>query len=166
VAESGSHKRFLALLDEHGHFVLALLRRLCRDRHDAEDTFQETAVRVWRSLEKQPLLRNPRGWLLTIAYRAYVDQASRQPVEAGAHDSAESLACNLTPPDLHAEHREQTGQVRDAVALLPGPLRDVVLLHYTGCLSIHETAAAMGLAVGTVKSRLNTALGKLRELLT
>jgi DNA-directed RNA polymerase specialized sigma24 family protein len=39
------------------------------------------------------------------------------------------------------------------------------MLHYTGRLSLSETAAAMGLSVGTVKSRLNAALGKLRGLL-
>src|SRR5438094_149546 len=48
VGDPWHDRQFLALLDDHGAIVLALLRRLCRNQHDAEDAFQETAVRVWR----------------------------------------------------------------------------------------------------------------------
>src|SRR6516225_6896777 len=78
VSDPRHERQFLALLDDHGPVVLALLRRLCRNPHDAEDAFQETAVRVWRSLGSQPAVRNPRGWLLTIAYRTFLDQAARR----------------------------------------------------------------------------------------
>ena len=40
---------FLGLVDEHGAAVLALLRRLCGRGHDAEDLFQDVAIRVWRT---------------------------------------------------------------------------------------------------------------------
>ena len=73
MSDSGLDRQFLALLDDHGAIVLALLRRLCRNHHDAEDAFQDTAVRVWCSLANEPALCNPRAWLLTIAYRAYLD---------------------------------------------------------------------------------------------
>src|SRR5262245_51538169 len=73
---------FLGLVDEHGAAVLALLRRLCGRGHDAEDLFQEVAVRVWRNLGSRPRLRNPRGWLMTIAYRAFLDHEARAPKHA------------------------------------------------------------------------------------
>jgi DNA-directed RNA polymerase specialized sigma24 family protein len=66
------NETFQALVDEHGATVLAMLRRLCRNPHDADDLFQDVAVRVWRNLGSRPVLRNPRAWLLTIAYRVYV----------------------------------------------------------------------------------------------
>jgi RNA polymerase sigma-70 factor (ECF subfamily) len=158
-------RQFLAMLDEHGPSILALLRRLCRNRDDAEDAFQETAVRVWRSLGNQPRLRNPRGWLLTIAYRTYLDQVKRGRVPVCGQDPADVADRRLLPPAAAAERQEEAEQVREAVASLPEALREVVLLHYTARLSLHETAQAMGLSVGTVKSRLNAALGKLRGLL-
>jgi RNA polymerase sigma-70 factor (ECF subfamily) len=52
-----------------------------------------------------------------------------------------------------------------AVKTLPAGVRDVVTLHYTGGLTLRETAEAMGLSLGTVKSRLNSGLESLRSLL-
>jgi DNA-directed RNA polymerase specialized sigma24 family protein len=57
---------------------MALLRRLCRNQHDAEDAFQQTALRVWRSFASRPWLRNPRAWLMRIAYRTFLDQQSKR----------------------------------------------------------------------------------------
>jgi len=165
VSDSRHDRQFLALLDDHGAIVMALLRRLCRNHHDAEDAFQETAVRVWRSLGQQPVLRNPRGWLLTIAYRAYLDQASQRRGTENGHDCAQTPDQRLLPPEARVEQKEEEARVHQAIASLPEPLREVVFLHYTARLSLKETAAAMGLALGTAKSRLNAALGKLRGLL-
>ena len=165
VSDSGQDRQFLALLDDHGAIVLALLRRLCRNYHDAEDAFQDTAVRVWCSLANEPALRNPRSWLLTIAYRAYLDQAARRPTTAKGDDFAQTPDERLLPPETQVEQQEEQARVRKAIASLPEPLREVLLLHYTGQLSLKETAAALGIAVGTAKSRLNSALAKLREFL-
>ena len=48
---------------------------------------------------------------------------------------------------------------------LSDPIREVVILHYAGGLSLSETAAAMGISKGTAKSRLSSALVKLRSVL-
>ncbi len=51
MAHGDDHRQpFTDLLDAHGAAVLAMLRRLCGNRHDADDVFQETAARVWRHL--------------------------------------------------------------------------------------------------------------------
>jgi RNA polymerase sigma-70 factor (ECF subfamily) len=120
---------------------------------------------VWRSLANQPALRNPRAWLLTIAYRAYLDQAARRLDTAKDQDCAQTPDERSLPPEIQVEQQEEQARVRQAIASLPEPLREVLLLHYTGQLSLKETATALGIAVGTVKSRLNSALAKLREFL-
>lgn len=160
-----SERQFLGMLEEHGPSILALLRRLCRNATDAEDALQETAVRVWRSLDSRPRLRNPRGWLLTIAYRVYVDQAKRWRIVTCGQHPEDLPDPHLLPPEAEAERREEAERVRGAVASLPEAQREVVLLHYTARLSLRETAQAMGLSVGTVKSRLHAALGQLRGFL-
>ena len=66
---SAEYEAFMALVDEHGGSLLAMLRRLCRHEQNAEDIFQETAARVWRTFPDRPRLTNPRGWLMTIGYR-------------------------------------------------------------------------------------------------
>ena len=68
---------FLDLVDRHGATVLAMLRRLCGNRHDADDVFQEVAAKVWLNLHSRPRLRSPRAWLLTVAYRQFLDHRAR-----------------------------------------------------------------------------------------
>jgi RNA polymerase sigma-70 factor, ECF subfamily len=157
---------FLGLLDRHGAGALEMLRRLCGNGHDAEDVFQDVAIRVWKHLGERPRLRDDRGWLLTIAYHAYLDhQARRPPAHVTLFDDDEALASAPTDCDPVAvvERAERARLVNEAVAGLSPPLREVVLLHYTGGLTLRQVAAATGASIGTVKSRLNAGLERLRR---
>jgi RNA polymerase sigma-70 factor (ECF subfamily) len=157
---------FLALLDRHGSVALAMLRRLCGNRHDAEDVFQDVAARVWKHLGERPRLRNERGWLLTIVHRAYLDhQARRPPAHVQLFDDDDALGRNGADRDpvAIAERTERAEQVRAAIAELSPLLREVVVLHYTGGLSLRQVASATDSSIGTVKSRLNAGLEKLRR---
>jgi RNA polymerase sigma-70 factor (ECF subfamily) len=160
---------FLSLLDRHGARALGLLRRLCGNGHDAEDVFQDVAVRVWKHLGERPRLRNDRAWLLTIAYRAYLDhQARRPPVHMSRFEDEKALASPWIERDpvAVAERAERAGLVNKAVAGLSPPLREVLVLHYTAGLSLRQVAATMEVSVGTVKSRLNAGLEQLRSIMT
>jgi RNA polymerase sigma-70 factor (ECF subfamily) len=157
---------FLALLDRHGAVALGMLRRLCGNGHDADDVFQDVAVRVWKHLGERPRLRDDRAWLLTITYRAFLDdQTRRPPVHAPLFDDDEPLATSRTDSDpvAVAERAERAALVNEAVAGLSPPLREVVVLHYTGGLSLRQVATTMGVSIGTVKSRLNAGLEQLRR---
>jgi RNA polymerase sigma-70 factor (ECF subfamily) len=159
---------FQALLDEHGAPTLAMLRRLCGNPHDADDLFQEVAVRVWRNRKARPFLRNARGWILTIAYRAFLDHRATRPCFASLDEDDRAFArVGLDrDPVAIAEVAERARLLDSAVAKLSPTLRSVIVLHYTGGLSIREVAKATGLSVGTVKSRLNAGLEQLRGRLT
>ena len=156
---SNQRREFMQLLDVHGGALLAMLRRLCRNRHDADDVMQETAIRVWRNFDRRPVLRSPRAWLMTIGYRAFLDCRKR-------HNNHELMVdVPDTPengPDVLAERAERCDRLRDLLNELPPAVREVLVLHYSAHLTIRETAAAMGISTGTVKSRLNSALTKLR----
>jgi RNA polymerase sigma-70 factor (ECF subfamily) len=163
---ANDREAFLDLVDRHGAGALGLLRRLSGNKHDAEDVFQDVAVRVWKHLGERPRLRDERAWLMTIAYRAYLDhQARRPPANVSLFEDDEALA--RTGPDRDpvaiAERAELAQRVNDAVAELSPLLREVVVLHYTGGLSLRQVAAATGASIGTVKSRLNAGLEKLRR---
>jgi RNA polymerase sigma-70 factor (ECF subfamily) len=99
---------------------------------------------------------------MTIGYRAFLDFRSRQERHEGLSDPADDR--NGSPMQM-AERSEERDQVRAAIAGLPEPIREVVVLHYVGGLTLGQTAAAMELSTGTVKSRLNAALNKLRSVL-
>src|SRR5438270_475764 len=80
----------MRLVDDHGAVALGMLRRLCGNTTDAEDVFQETAVRVWRSFAARHDVRNKRAWLLSIAYRAFLDWADRRRSQEELWDTADT----------------------------------------------------------------------------
>ena len=158
---------FLELVDRHGAAVMAMLRRLCGNSHDADDVFQEVAARVWINLHSRPRLRSPKAWLLTIAYRQFIDHRARVRVHVPLLDiDAPEREWPSLDPAMRAERTEDVKMLEQAVQKLPESLRTIVALHYTGGLSLRETAQAAGISVGTAKSRLSTALTQLRRCLS
>jgi RNA polymerase sigma-70 factor (ECF subfamily) len=97
---------------------------------------------------------------MTIAYHCYLDYRARQSVFKQEGDCRDDWRSG---PAEQVEHAEQIRQVRAFVAALPEPVRAVVVMHYTAGLSLRQTAQAMGISVGTVKSRLNNGLQRLRK---
>jgi RNA polymerase sigma-70 factor, ECF subfamily len=158
---------FLDLVDRHGATVLAMLRRLCGNRHDADDVFQEVAARAWLNLRSRPILRSPRAWLMTIAYRQFLDHRARVISHVPLLESdAPERDWSAADPSRAAERSEEARMLDLAVQKLPESLRSIIVLHYTGGLSLRETAHLAGVSVGTAKSRLNTALTQLRRRLS
>jgi RNA polymerase sigma-70 factor (ECF subfamily) len=161
-AMTSDRRKFVALLEAHGPALLGMLRRLCRNAHDADDVYQDTAMRVWRYFPQRPRLRNPKSWLMTIAYRAFVDHHQRR----RKHEPFIELADQRgEAPDTLAEKAEWSKQIAAALESLSPAVRQVVVLHYSGGLTLRETAAAMDISIGTAKSRLNAGLEALRSLL-
>jgi RNA polymerase sigma-70 factor (ECF subfamily) len=159
---SSDRRKFVALIEAHGPALLAMLRRLCRNSHDADDVYQDTAVRVWRHFASRPRLRNPKAWLMTIGYRAFVDHHERR----RHHEPCLDLA-DPRPDEAarKAEQAEWSVRLEAAIETLAPPVRQVIVLHYTGGLTLRQTAEAMGLSAGTIKSRLNAGLLELRRTL-
>ena len=151
----------MELFDAHSGALMSMLRRLCGRRCEAEDVFQETAIRVWRSFDRRPVLRSPKSRLFTIGYRTFLVLAAQTRSGPELPDLEDSRG---VPPLEGAERAESWRLVQDAMSDLPEIIRQVVVLHYLGGLSIRETAAAMNLSEGTVKSRLNSALCRFRSV--
>jgi RNA polymerase sigma-70 factor (ECF subfamily) len=163
VSINPQRQAFMEMVDAHGPAVMGMLRRMCRNNHDAEDVFQETAIRVWRNFASRPRLRNPRAWLMTIAYRTFLDQKVR-----GRRQHESFVDAPDTRSESPLEKTSKADEVQNMLAAmedLPEMVREVVVLHYSGGLSLRETAAVLGISTGTVKSRLNAALVKLRSVL-
>lgn len=120
-------------------------------------------MRVWKYLDGAPRLRNSRGWLMTIGYRVFLDLKSSHPKPGQLAVEHEISHRSQQTPDQVAEMSESAEQVNAMVSQLPAKLRDVVVLHYTAGLTLRQTATAVGVPVGTVKSRLHQALEHLRR---
>jgi RNA polymerase sigma-70 factor (ECF subfamily) len=162
TAMDSDRRKFVALLESHGPALLGMLRRLCRNAHDADDVYQDTAMRVWRHFPQRPRLRNPKSWLMTIAYRAFVDHHERRRKHEPLIEPADQRG---EGPEAQAEKAEWSQRIAAALEALSPAIRQVVVLHYSGGLTLRETAAAMDVSIGTVKSRLNSGLEALRSVL-
>jgi len=97
---------------------------------------------------------------MTIGYHAFLDSRERRVATRELVDPADRRDHS---PGALIEKAEDRDRVRSAIGELAEPIREVVALHYIGGLSISQTAAAMQIAAGTVKSRLNSALVTLRR---
>ena len=131
---------------------------------DAADVAQETFVAAWQQL---PRLRDAHAfsaWLHRICVnrsRNWLRDRARRPHGMAAMD-AEADALRDLGADFHGSV-EARSVLEPAFERLSGDHRAVLALHYSIGLSIAETADALGLRVGTAKSRLNAALATLRR---
>jgi RNA polymerase sigma factor (sigma-70 family) len=134
--------------------VTAVVARMV-GREEAEDVVQEALLHAYLGLSR---LREPArftSWLCAIA----VNLAKMRLRSRGRRPELLGLRDNAGAP---AEDRELLELVRDAVELLPGGQRDVVLMHYVDGLSCAEIASVLGSSPGAVRARLHRARAQLR----
>lgn len=138
-----------------------LAASVLRDQAEAEDVVQEACVKAWRrhgSLRDQQAFR---AWFLAIVANQARTAARRQ-------RRRDLLSSVLAVLRSHGEPEQRMASdlaVRTAIARLPLHQRQVVVLHYHFGRSAEQIAELLGLPVGTVKSRLNRAVSRLRGYL-
>lgn len=151
----GRHAAFDRVVVPEIGRLLGAARTLTREQSAAEDLVQETLLRAYRALCRFDG-RHPRAWLLTIMRNAFYKDARRkrpQPAEVAPVDAD------------HADLVAFDDALTRALAALPEAQRDVVVLVDVEGLAYAEAAAALGIPVGTVMSRLHRARAGLREQL-
>jgi len=143
--------------------VLGLALRRLGDRGRAEDALQEAFAAVWRSARSFDRSRGDGGaWLYSVARNAVTDSLRRRPEQpADAPDEASREA----GPDERAESSWLAWRVHRALEELPEHERQVLELAYWGDRSQSEVADALGIPLGTVKTRTRSGLARLADLL-
>jgi RNA polymerase sigma-70 factor (ECF subfamily) len=152
------------MISQHQEAVFRLAYLIVGDPADADDVAQETFIRAYRALDRFDTERTARPWLLSIAanlarnrlrsvgrYLAAVQRFFRADPEAGVQP----------PPQTNGGQSQLLWQ---AVRKLNEIDQEVIYLRYFSELSEAETAQALGVAAGTVKSRTHRALERLRAL--
>ena len=162
---SRDREEFIALVDEHGGPAVgyaspAVWKQSRRRRHVSGDC----GSRVGATSAAGPGPRSPRAWLITIGYRAFLDERKR--MRRGATDRPDDFVdYRIGSAEGRLEQAEANARLNEQIGELPVEVRQVVTLHYMGGLSIRQTATAMGATVATTKNRLHTALERLRSVL-
>jgi RNA polymerase sigma-70 factor (ECF subfamily) len=161
-AGKGDHDAFAVLARASVARLDAVARLILRDADLARDAVQEAMVRAWRDL---PGLRDPGNfdaWLHRLTVNASIDAIRRR--------RRRVIEVELTPIHDPAIPDETTrvadrDQVARALERLDPEQRAVIVLHYYLGLPLQDAAAALGIPVGTAKSRLHRALTSLRASL-
>jgi RNA polymerase sigma-70 factor (ECF subfamily) len=155
-----------SLIQRYGAPLRRVLLHAGAPPDDIDDLLQETWFRVIRSAARFDPLQAFPGWLFAIAMNRFRTRAARSAEHSRRHEPLETVATSAAStaasPHTTLEAAERAANVRSLVATLPPRLADAVLLRYFEELSEKEIAAAMGIPVGTVKSRLHTAISRLR----
>jgi RNA polymerase sigma-70 factor (ECF subfamily) len=155
------------IVSTHSARVYRLAYRLTGNQHDAEDLTQEVFVRVFRSLSTY----TPgtfEGWLHRITTNLFLDQARRKTrirFDALAEDAESRIPGREPGPEQSFELNNLDLDVQAALEELPPDFRAAVVLCDLEGLSYDEVAEALGVKLGTVRSRIHRGRTMLREKL-
>lgn len=159
AARSGDQGAFARLVDEDGPRAYRLARAILGSSQDAEEAVQEAFIHAWREL---PRLRDAAlwpAWFRRITVRAAIDRGRRRTrvreIDLGAHEPPPEPDASATVAD-----RDEVARV---LRRLPPDDRALLALRYLVDLEVDDVAAAIGVASGTVKSRLSRLLAKLQS---
>jgi RNA polymerase sigma-70 factor (ECF subfamily) len=176
----GTHEAFGVLVRRYEGVLYGYLRRYLGDSDLADDVFQNTFLQLYTKIHQFEAGRPVRPWLYAIATNQAIDALRRQNrhqsirLHAEAEDAKDAETPELLTllesrepgPLEHLQGEERKQLIRASVEKLPDFLKQVVLLAYYQGLKYKDIADILSIPVGTVKSRLHTALGKLQEAWT
>lgn len=163
----GDESALAVLYDRHATPVYSLALRIVRRPEDAEDVTQQVFTQAWRTSARFDASRGAvAAWLLMMARSRAIDCLRRRnPARDGISDD-ERLAA-IPDPEPSVEYvvatREQVERVQVAIDALPAEQRVAVELAYYDGLTQSEIAERTSTPLGTVKTRVRSALHTLRS---
>ena len=140
----------------------AFAMSLCRDASRADDLVQETMAKAWKGRSAFVQGTNLKAWLFTILRNTFLSELRKRKAEV--EDPDDVFASRVFSGASQDGHMELADFAR-AYGELPVEQREALLLVGADGYSYNDAALMCGCAVGTVKSRVNRARVKLRELL-
>jgi RNA polymerase sigma-70 factor, ECF subfamily len=167
----GEESACAELVGEHQRMVVQLAMNLLGDRDEALDLSQEVFLRVFRTIHRFRGQSTLRTWIYRIAvnqarnrHRFWRRRHRADQVSLDQHmaDHGDILSDADTTPDRLLAQKELAQQLQHALDHLPFDQRTAIILREIDGLSYEEIAYSLGVAVGTVKSRLTRARQALR----
>lgn len=173
---AGEEDAFQELVSRYKDSVYGFLRRFLSRSDMIEDVFQETFMQLYVSRDTFDVSRPLRPWLFTIAANKAKDALRRMQRSESAQfgnmfdgdehsmdDVLNSLEHDARMPYDDLIKDETAESVKRVISKMPEKLREIILLAYFHKFSYAEIARILAIPVGTVKSRLHTAVGRFAE---
>jgi len=159
----GDEKALETLYGRYCGVVYSVARRILGDVGAAEEVLQDIFYQLWRAASSfDPARGTLAGWLLVSARNRAITRLRRRG-PAGFEEIEEQRVASNFNLESSAAANEMMSLVRNALAALPQEQRQVFELAYFEGLTHSEIAERTGDPLGTVKTRLRTALGTLRR---
>lgn len=150
---------------KYGKRLYGLCMTLCADKHEADDLYQDTWVKVIRSIDTFDTSKDFEPWLTRLCVNTYRDKLrrlARSPfLNFTSNEAKDAVFSTVLAPE-----QEDYSDLYAAIDQLPEKLRLAIILFYFEDMDITKTAETLGIPPGTVKSRLNKARKLLKEVLT
>jgi len=170
---AGEEGAFREVVERHKNGLYAFLKNFLNHEDLVEDVFQETFLQLFSSQDSFDPTRPLRPWLYTIAANKAKDalrKIQRTPAlpigaltdsdEMSFGDALNVLTAEEERPFEELERGETAANVRGIITDMPGNLREILILAYFNKFSYKQMAQILSIPIGTVKSRLHTAVGR------
>lgn len=160
-ALKGNKKAWFTLIKRYEQAIYQYGLRMTGNRHDASDLMQDIFVSVFRSLGNYRNEGAFKGWLFRIAHYRCMEFYRRKRPEQGYDDIPESV-CEQDTPEQTLLSDCASVTLTSAMQKLPLAQKAIVELKFFGQFTFDEIAEQLGVSPNTVKSRLYSALAKLK----
>ncbi len=170
---AGDEDAFRELVNRYRNSLYAFLRQFLNRQDLVEDVFQETFLQLFSSRASFDTSRPLRPWLFTIAANKAKDALRKwqrtSAVQIGTmadsqelsfDDMLNTVTADNTMPYEELQRNETAARVARIVEEMPENLREILVLAYFQRFSYKQMAEILGIPIGTVKSRLHTAVGR------
>jgi RNA polymerase sigma-70 factor, ECF subfamily len=163
----GDHRAFELVYGELAGPVYGVVRQVLRDPAQSEEIAQEVLLEIWRTASRfDPAKGSPAAWALTIAHCRAVDRVRS---ETSSSRREEKVAVEHSSPDDDVAEvvaatldRQRVRRCLDSLTELQ---RESIKLAYYGGCSYPQVAQLLGVALGTVKTRIRDGLIRMRDCL-
>ena len=169
----GQENAFREIVNRYKNGLYTFLKQFLNRQELVEDVFQETFMQLYNSIESFDLSRPLRPWLFTIAANKAKDalrkwqRTAAIPIGSIADsqdisfdEMLNTLTSDKTYPSDELEKNETALRVAHILDEMPENLREIINLAYFNKFSYKQMAEILSIPIGTVKSRLHTAVGR------
>jgi RNA polymerase sigma-70 factor (ECF subfamily) len=156
------------LFQEHRQGLSGAVRGVLGGSADVAEVLQDAFLKCWQGWQRDGAPSDPVAWIFVVTWNVAVDvrrRGQRRPPHTSLDEETAMKLHTESPPLQALEAREELAFAQAAIERLADPEKQVFLLRVSGGLTFDAVAVALAIPLGTAKTRMRTALQKLRRSL-